>query len=246
MEASSLTFMKSTLSGNIMFKRMAPGIGIAVYMLLLSCLSGKAQQQEVEALVQQQLSLSAECYALVLQTGRVTLPLGGRYPHVLYPQRGGTETPIPNVWIVNAGYDGEIYECRGCDSCMTAYRNAGLIDYHIECRDTASVTARVSLTEKGRQYLIENQVQGFYPVINAWRRREQLEVVMVAREQYQHIEVTPTHTPYVFLCKVPRRLTVTPFLQAIGGNGENKTKQEIRKFKVDLTQQPPFHAEELY
>ena len=70
---------------------------------------------DVERVVRNHLEPYKELYALVLQTGKVTLPLGGKYPHVTHPLPGGTETPISNVWIVNGNYMGETYECHGCD-----------------------------------------------------------------------------------------------------------------------------------
>lgn len=163
----------------------------------------------------------------------VTLPLGGKYPHVTYPAPGGTETPISNVWIVNGNYMGKTYECHGCDSCMKCYQDAGLITYNIVRRDSTSVRSIVCLTEKGKQYLIERHISGFHPIINAWRRREQLEVVLVAKEKFD-LEIHPSDTTEIYHCKVHRKLEITPFIEALGATGKENQPDYVRKLRVDL------------
>ena len=129
--------------------------GVVLTVVIYLCTSCRNNHAEVERIIRNHLEPTKELYALALQTGEVTLPLGGKYPHVTYPVPGGTETPISNVWIVNGNYMGKTYECHGCDSCMKCYQDAGLITYNIVRRDSTSVRSTVCLTEKGKQYLIE-------------------------------------------------------------------------------------------
>ncbi|WOG12636.1 hypothetical protein RJT08_05995 [Bacteroides caccae] len=187
----------------------------------------------MERIIRNHLEPTKELYALALQTGEVTLPLGGKYPHVTYPAPGGTETPISNVWIVNGNYMGKTYECHGCDSCMKCYQDAGLITYNIVRRDSTSVRSIVCLTEKGKQYLIERHISGFHPIINAWRRREQLEVVLVAKEKFD-LEIHPSDTTEIYHCKVHRKLEITPFIGALGATGKENQPDYVRKLRVDL------------
>ena len=89
-----------------------------------------------------------------------------------------------------------------------------LITYNIVRRDSTSVRSTVCLTEKGKQYLIERHISGFHPIINAWRRREQLEVVLVAKEKFD-LEIHPSDTTEIYHCKVHRKLEITPFIEAL-------------------------------
>ena len=196
------------------------------------CVACSVKYAEVEKIAQKDLERYRELYVIALQTGKVTLPLGGKYPHVTYPNMGGLETPIDNVWLVNGGYLGEIYECRGCDSCMTCYRDAGLITYDVIRRDSASVTATVQLTEKGQQYLIENQLNSFYSIVNAWRRREQLEIMLIAKEKFDVI-VQPSDTMGIYNCEAYRALELTPFLEALGGTVKHNQADYVRRLRVD-------------
>lgn len=122
--------------------------GVVLTVVIYLCTSCRNNHAEVERIIRNHLEPTKELYALALQTGEVTLPLGGKYPHVTYPAPGGTETPISNVWIVNGNYMGKTYECHGCDSCMKCYQDAGLITYNIVRRDSTSVRSIVCLTEK--------------------------------------------------------------------------------------------------
>ena len=207
--------------------------GVVLTVVIYLCTSCRNNHAEVERIIRNHLEPTKELYALALQTGEVTLPLGGKYPHVTYPVPGGTETPISNVWIVNGNYMGKTYECHGCDSCMKCYQDAGLITYNIVRRDSTSVRSTVCLTEKGKQYLIERHISGFHPIINAWRRREQLEVVLVAKEKFD-LEIHPSDTTEIYHCKVHRKLEITPFIEALGATGKENQPDYVRKPRVDL------------
>lgn len=128
---------------------------------------------------------------------------------------------------------GKTYECHGCDSCMKCYQDAGLITYNIVRRDSTSVRSTVCLTEKGKQYLIERHISGFHPIINAWRRREQLEVVLVAKEKFD-LEIHPSDTTEIYHCKVHRKLEITPFIEALGATGKENQPDYVRKLRADL------------
>ncbi len=182
--------------------------------------------------MQEDLNRYKELYVIALKTGIVTLPLGGEYPHVTYPNAGGLDTPIPNVWLVNGGYLGEAYECRGCDSCMICYKDAGLITYDVLQRDSNSVTAKVRLTERGQQFLVANHLEGFYPILNAWRRREQLEMMLVAKEKFE-LQVQPSDTAGIYRCDALRKLEITPFLEALGGAAQQERIGYVRRLRVD-------------
>ena len=207
--------------------------GVVLTVVIYLCTSCRNNHAEVERIIRNHLEPTKELYALALQTGEVTLPLGGKYPHVTYPAPGGTETTISNVWIVNSNYMRKTYEIHGCDSCMKCYQDAGLITYNIVRRDSTSVRSIVCLTEKGKQYLIERHISGFHPIINAWRRREQLEVVLVAKEKFD-LEIHPSDTTEIYHCKVHRKLEITPFIEALGATGKENQPDYVRKLRVDL------------
>lgn len=171
---------------------------------------------EVEKAAQAHLEQWKEYYVVALQTGEVHLPLGGKYPHNRQPGPGGLETPMYNVWMVNGGAFGEIVECRGCDSCMTAYQQAGLVDYHVFHRDSTSVRAMVRLTEKGKYYLIENHIPNPHSILKAWRRRERWEMLMVAKEQFE-VQMESSAKEGIYHGKAYRSLVTTPVLDAVGG-----------------------------
>lgn len=227
-----LDYMLNMLSNIISRSIVTVGVFAMTVIYFCTACSG-GNYADVERVVRNHLEPYKELYALVLQTGKVTLPLGGKYPHVTHPLPGGTETPISNVWIVNGNYMGETYECHGCDSCMIRYRDAGLITYNVIRRDSASVSATVWLTEKGKQYLIERHISEFHPIINAWRRREQLEVVLVAKEKFD-VEVHPSDTTAVYHCKAYRKLEITPFIEALKPAGEEARPDYMRRLRVDF------------
>ena len=116
---------------------------------------------------------------------------------------------------------------------MIRYRDAGLITYNVIRRDSASVRATVWLTEKGKQYLIERHISGFHPIINAWRRREQLEVVLVAKEKFD-VEIHPSDTTAVYHCKAYRKLEITPFIEVLESVGEEARPDYVRRLRVDF------------
>lgn len=190
-----------------------------------------SRYSEIKQLAQQALEPYKEIYVIALQTGIVKLPKGGN-PHIIHPSAGGLDTPINNVWLVNGGYMGEVYECRGCDSCMTYYQKAGLISYQVKTIEKDSVIANVQLTEKGTQYLIENHISEPQSILNAWRRRLHIEMIMVAREKFD-IHVHPTDTPLVYKCKAVRSLELTPFIEAIGGTKKDRNKDYAYSFKLN-------------
>ena len=113
-------YMFNILSNITLRNITTAGVAVVIYL----CTSCRNNHAEVERIIRNHLEPTKELYALALQTGEVTLPLGGKYPHVTYPAPGGTETPISNVWIVNGNYMGKTYECHGCDSCMKCYQDA--------------------------------------------------------------------------------------------------------------------------
>lgn len=95
-----LDYMLNMLSNIISRSIVTVGVfAMAVICFCTACSGGN--YADVERAVRNHLEPYKELYALVLQTGKVTLPLGGKYPHVTHPLPGGTETPISNVWIVN-------------------------------------------------------------------------------------------------------------------------------------------------
>lgn len=202
-----------------------------VSLFVLSACSSK--YANVESDVRKELSRYTEYYVIALQTGEVTLQMNVEYPHVKHPASGGVETGIDNVWLVNGGYLGEIYECRGCDSCMVCYQQAGLIDYEVKKREGATVKASVQLTPKGKKYLIENYV-GSYSQLLEWRSRESIEMILVAKEKFDlDIELIGAKT---YGCNAYRSLMLTPFLQAIGGTEKDITVDYVRKFRVEYNE----------
>ena len=106
---------------------------------------------------------------------------------------------------------------------MTCYQKAGLIDYRVEATEQDSVIALVRLTDKGSRYLIENYLDDYYPILDAWRRRMSLEMVLVAKEMFD-IDVQSTDTTDIYRCTAQRYLALTPFIEAIGGTAKDKIK----------------------
>lgn len=204
-------------------------------MVVCMCLGVSScthRNREIEEIAQRELGYYKDFYVIALQTGRVKLPKGGQNPHVTHPGMGGVETPINQVWLVNGGRFGEVYECRGCDSCMTCYQKAGLIDYRVEATEQDSVIALVRLTDKGSRYLIENYLDDYYPILDAWRRRMSLEMVLVAKEMFD-IDVQSTDTTDIYRCTAQRYLALTPFIESIGGTAKDKTKDYTYTFRLD-------------
>ena len=191
-------------------------VGLCLFVLTHCFVACSTQHPEVEKAAQTHLEQWKEYYVVALQTGEVHLPLGGKYPHVRQPGPGGLETPMYNVWMVNGGAFGEIIECRGCDSCLTAYQQAGLVVYDVFHRDSTSVRAMVRLTEKGRYWLIENHIPNPHSILKAWRRRERWEMLMVAKEKFE-VQMEPKSTEGVYHGKAYRSLVTTPVLDAVGG-----------------------------
>ena len=222
-------------------------VGVCLFVFAGCFAACSTRNPEVEKAALAHLEQWKEHYVVALQTGKVRLPLGGRYPHVRQPGPGGLETPMYNVWIVNGGAFGEIIECRGCDSCMTAYQQAGLVDYQVlEC-DSSSVFANVRLTEKGKQYLIENHIPNPHSILKAWRRRECWEMLMVAKEKFE-VQMLPTDTTEVFQGTAYRSLEVTPFLQSVGGLLDS-TRKSFFHLVVKKTEEGDWqvsHRERIY
>ena len=86
--------------------RSIVAVGMFVIAMICFCTACSTNCTDVERVVRNHLEPYRESYALALQTGKVNLPLGGKYPHVTHPLPGGMETPISNVWIVNGNYMG--------------------------------------------------------------------------------------------------------------------------------------------
>ncbi|WP_278717111.1 hypothetical protein [Bacteroides caecimuris] len=198
-----------------------------IIILFVAC---SVDYGQVEKDVRKELDNYRERYVIAMYTGEVTLPSTNKYPHILHPAPGGMETGMNNVWLINGGYLGEIYECRGCDYCMTRYHKAGLIDYQVFERNEDTVTAFVRLTPLGSRFLIENYVPPFYR-LSQWRRREQIEIMLVATEKFE-LEVVPSGKR-TYHCNAHRSLALTPFLKAIGGTEREDSIDYVRQFKVE-------------
>ena len=63
--------------------------------------------------------------------------------------------------------------------------------------------------------------------------REQLEVVLVAKEKFD-LEIHPSDTTEIYHCKVHRKLEITPFIEALGATGKENQPDYVRKLRVDL------------
>ena len=61
--------------------------GVVLTVVIYLCTSCRNNHAEVERIIRNHLEPTKELYALALQTGEVTLPLGGKYPHVTYQFR---------------------------------------------------------------------------------------------------------------------------------------------------------------
>lgn len=202
-----------------------------VFVSLFSACSGK--YANVERDVKKELSRYEEYYVIALQTGEVILPITTEHPHVKHPEAGGVETGMDNVWLVNGGYLGEIYECRGCDSCMVCYKEAGLIDYKVQERNETTVKASVQLTPKGKEFLIEHYV-GTYSQLLEWRSRECIEMILVAKEKF-HLDIASIDAT-TYECKAYRSLTLTPFLKVVGGTEKDENRDYVRKFRIEYNE----------
>lgn len=222
------------MGNNLNEKSMRRMFGIIGIIYMAVCfVACSTHYAEVEKVAQDELEQLKEFYVVALQTGEVKLPLGNKYPHVTLLGPGGLETPMFNVWIVNGGAFGEIIECRGCDACMTHYQQAGLVSYEVLRRDSFSVTAKVWLTEKGKQFLIERHLENPHPILKAWRRRENWEMLMVGKEKFD-VEIEPTEIAGVYMGVAHRSVEITPFLKAIGGKMQ-PTQKGYYQLKIQQT-----------
>lgn len=203
-------------------------LGIALFPLT-AC---TGNYSKVEKDTQKHLDEYRERHVLALQTGEVTLPVVTTLHHIKYPQGGG-RLGFENVYLVNGGFMGHMYECQGCDSCMTCYKKARLIDYEIKDRNESFVTANVELTPKGKKYLIENYV-GSYPKLEKWRNENHIELVLVSKEKFELDIKKLEDGSDSYFCEAHRCLELTPFLEAIGGVDRNEnTIKYPYKYKIE-------------
>ena len=157
-----------------------------------------------------------------------------------------------NVWLTNRIFYRTVTACLGCDSCMTAFANAGLIDY----KRKADGIADVYLTPNGEKYRIEN----FLPDFNI-DDREGVEFVVIAYSNPENIRTISNYCENYHYCEADVNVLTTPFLDcmAYDASKENQeklskkhywkikihTKEEYEKLKENYPDSDPYFIEHL-
>ena len=202
----------------------------ALCLFLLSC---SGQQAEVERIAYKEMNSLKRKYVIALQTGEVKFSKTAHHPHILHPGSNCVELGFDQVYIVNAGSFEHLYPCRGCDVCMADYMKAGLIDYKVFQQNDTLTHAFVKLTPQGSKYLIQYYIDEYYHMLDAWRRREHLEIMLVATDEFK-VKVKQTETPYLYQCIAYRYLKVLPFLKALGGTAKDAKMDYAYVFYIDM------------
>lgn len=114
-----------------------------------------------------------------------------------------------SVQLRNNGGMGPSF-CKGCDSCLTAYKDAGLINYKI-VKDLGygSAIYNVTLTKKGSKYVLDEKYLPDDEI--EWKKRYNVEYIVLSQDKilniknirkgssfyiYSEIETVKEHTPF--------------------------------------------------
>ena len=145
-----------------------------------------------------------------------------------------------DVYLINGRYG----SCTGCDSCMQAWADAGLINYNVKHKGQETVTADVELTSKGRKYLLSEmngkvaeyaeQGYGDYSFIDE-AMEQGFELMVTAYEEPVSSRVIYELCDERYLCEVDERVNMTPFLTALGADGQqtHTTRYDVIYREVD-------------
>ncbi len=198
--------------------------GILLFLLLSSC----TDYSEIEKIARNGFAESRHYYVKYLKTGDVDLFINPPVRHLKTKTQERTKPAgrlFDRVYLTNGVFIRTLVECQGCDSCMMAYKNAGLITYEEISRDEAAGTLRahVELTSQGRQYLIENYVPMNAKIQKL--KKDGIELIVTKYQDISEMEVTKLNSDsdqYAnYSCSFKVYMKGTPFFELVGGK-ENK------------------------
>lgn len=126
----------------------------------------------------------------------------------------------PNVYPVNSYFPS--------DSCMVAFKKAGLIEYDIKSEDEDKYLCDVRLTQNGRQYLLERYISDFE---NQMETVDYLVVAYSKIDNVSHIKAyrkgRGRHRVESYDCISDIRLYATPFAECIGADVSRRALNKI-------------------
>lgn len=208
--------------------------GVLSFFVLNSC----ADYSKIEDIVRNSFAESRHYHVKYLKTGDVDLFIN---PPARHWKTRGLEIAVPagrifdRVFLTNGVFISKLSECQGCDSCMTAYKNAGLITYQEITRDEVAGTLRahVELTPQGKQYLIENYVPMNAKIQKL--KKDHIELIVTKYQDISEMEVTKLNSDsdqYTnYSCFFKLYMKGTPFYEAIGGK-QNKEEMDEWIYRI--------------
>ncbi len=114
------------------------------------------------------------------------------------------------------------------DSCMIAFKEAGLIEYDIKGEDEYSYVCDVYLTPKGRQHLLERYISDFE---NTMESAEFLVLAYSKIDNVSHVKVhikeKEPHRKELYNCVSDIKLYATPFAECIGADVSRRALNKI-------------------
>lgn len=208
---------------------------VASLLIVISCSKGA-----VEEAICNYVTENETFHVLAIPVGdNVNVPSEPLAEHIKkFPTCGSALQD--NVWLTNHIFMNTPMYCLLCDSCMTVYEEAGLIDY----KKSDNGTASISLTSKGKKYRIEN----YLPDFELERNRDDVELVVLAYSEADDIryiseeESNSRQMDKEYICEANIKKIVTPFFECMGydeskENPESmciKTRWKVSMFKKEV------------
>ncbi len=162
-------------------------------------------------------------YALAIQVGDdIRLPVKPIVRHRTNFNFVGTI--MDHLYLTNSSFYDTSLGCQGCDSCMTCFADAGLVDYDVKSRTDDEVIASVHLTPKGEKYLMENCMDGFKEEkVDRFRngeaksfRKDGIELVCYAYKDFKEVNILKNVADKEFIAETVEQVVATPFGKVLG------------------------------
>lgn len=125
---------------------------LSLILLALLCSCGTSKLENIVT-----NNFDFEKHVIFLTTGEVTVPVTPIAKHS--PEEWGGGRLNSTTYIMNNSFGKHIFQCQGCDSCLTAYDKKGLIKYKVLSEKDGMITANVELTSKGDKYRLDNTMK---------------------------------------------------------------------------------------
>ena len=190
---------------------------VTLVLIVTSCSSGSNQKIE-NAVNDHILTVGKPIHVLAIEVGENVKvnkePYAKHYKTI--PTAG--RTIYNNVWLTNQIFYNTPLACLGCDSCMTAFAKAGLINYDVK----ADGSADISLTSKGEKYRIEKLLPEF-----ELDNRDNYEFVVLAYTEANDFNIISNYKENHYLCKSKFKPVVTPFLECMGYDKSQEESSSI-------------------